>query len=632
MSDYHQVFNRARDNPHEFWTQAANQLLWREPWHKTLDDTDAPFYRWFSGGRLNTCENAVDRHVAAGYGEQIAIIYDSPMADDQRFYSYRQLRDETAKIGGALRQSGVAYGDRVIIYMPMIPEAVFAMLACARIGAVHSVVFGGFGAKELAARIDDAKAKFILSASCGLEPGRVVDYKSLLDGALNLAAHKVAGCALLQRPQQPCQLVGNRDMDWHQWTQNAAPVECASVAATDPLYILYTSGTTGAPKGIVRDNGGHAAALQWTMQHIYHVAPGEVYWAASDIGWVVGHSYMVYAPLLNRNTSVLYEGKPVATPDAGAFWRIISEHKVSAMFTAPTAIRAIKKEDPDGKLVKPYDLSCLKTQWLAGERCDPDTIQWLRRHLHTPVIDHWWQTETGWAIAANPLGIEEFPIKAGSACKPMPGYDLCVLDANGEPLKNQELGNLAVKLPLPPGSFPTIWNGRERMHKEYFAAYPGYYLTGDSGMIDNDGDVHVMSRIDDVINVAAHRLSTGQMEEILCAHADVAEAAVFGVADDFRGELPIGLAVLNSGTQKSSTIICQELIAAVREDIGAVASFKLVAIVTRLPKTRSGKILRAVMRKIANGEPYQTPPTIDDPTILDEIKIALQTLNYPKTP
>ncbi|MGI9305908.1 MAG: AMP-binding protein [Gammaproteobacteria bacterium] len=627
---YREWYDRAQNAPEEFWAEAAAGIQWREPWRKVLDDSDSPFCRWFAGGKMNTCENAVDRHVAAGHGAQTALIYDSPAAGVQEFYTYAQLQNETAKIGGALLQSGVAAGDRVIIYMPMVPEAVFAMLACARIGAVHSVVFGGFSSKELASRIDNAEAKFILSASCGLEPGRIVDYKSLLDGALNIAKHKVSGCAVLQRPQQPCALVAGRDADWREWTANAKPAECAAVEATDPLYILYTSGTTGAPKGVVRDNGGHAVALHWTMKHIYNCAPGEVYWAASDIGWVVGHSYIVYAPLFNRNTTVLYEGKPVGTPDAGAFWRVIAEHKVSAMFTAPTAIRAIKKEDPEGAHVSQYDLSCLKSQWLAGERCDPATILWLRKHLKTPVIDHWWQTETGWAIASNPLGVEEFPAKPGSASKTMPGYNLQVLDDSGAAAPPGELGNLAVKLPLPPGNFPAIWNGRERMRKEYFSTFPGYYLTGDSGMIDAEGDVHVMSRIDDVINVAAHRLSTGQMEEILCRHPDVAEAAVFGVADDFKGELPLGLAVLNSGASRDAKDICKELAAAVREGIGAVAAFKLVAVVARLPKTRSGKILRGAMRKIANGEECPTPPTIDDPAILDEIAAALNTLGYPK--
>ena len=631
MKDYRAYFSDARDNPESFWARAADDIVWHKRWDAVLDDSNAPFYRWFAGGKMNTCENAVDRHIDEGFGEQTALIYDSPLTGTKRSYTFLQLKEETAKIGGALQKSGVTTGDRVIIYMPMVPEAVFAMLACARIGAVHSVVFGGFGSKELAARIDDAGAKFVLSASCGLEPGRVIDYKSLLDGALQMASHKVLGCAILQREQQPCSLVEGRDIDWREWTKDAPLAACVSVMATDPLYILYTSGTTGKPKGIVRDNGGHAVALRWTMKNIYDVNPGEVYWAASDIGWVVGHSYIVYAPLFNRNTTVLYEGKPIGTPDAGAFWRMITEYNIHAMFTAPTAIRAIKKEDPQGKLVRQYDLSSLRSQWLAGERCDPDTIEWLQRHLNVPVIDHWWQTETGWAIASNPLGIERFPIKPGCAAKPMPGYDLHVLDEAGDDKKTSELGNLAIKLPLPPGTFPTIWNKQERMREEYFTTYPGWYMTGDSGMIDADGDAHIMSRVDDVINVAAHRLSTGQMEEVLCRHRDVAEAAVFGINDNFKGQLPLGLATLNSGVERPHQELCDELIALMREDIGAVAAFKLVAIVSRLPKTRSGKILRSTMRKIANGETYEIPPTIEDPTILDEIKSALATLGYPKS-
>ena len=626
--NYQQMFDLARQDPDAFWNQAAQEIKWQTPPARALDASDAPFYRWFSGACLNTCENAVDRHVADGYGDQPALIYDSPLAGVHKVFTYADLQVETAKIGGALLRSGVSARDRVILYMPMIPEAVFAMLACARIGAAHSVVFGGFSSKELASRIDDCRPAFILSASCGLEPGRVVDYKTLLDGALELAATKPA-CAILQRPQQECKLHDGQH-DWQEWTREVKPAECAVVPATDPLYILYTSGTTGKPKGIVRDNGGHAVALKWTMKNIYDVAPGEVYWAASDIGWVVGHSYIVYAPLLNRNTTVLYEGKPVGTPDAGAFWRVISQHKVSSMFTAPTAVRAIKKEDPQGDTLRARDLSCLRTLWLAGERCDPDTIEWLQNNLKKPVIDHWWQTETGWAIAANPLGLQHLPQKTGSAGRPMPGYELRALDDAGQVLAAGQLGNLAVKLPLPPGTFPTIWGAKERMREGYLSRFPGWYLTGDSGMVDADGDVHVMSRIDDVINVAAHRLSTGQMEEALCRHPDVAEAAVFGVADDFKGELPLGLAVLNSGTKKDAETVCKELIAAVRSDIGAVASFKLAAVVARLPKTRSGKILRGVMRKIANGEEYETPATIDDPKILDEIAAVLKTLGYPK--
>lgn len=628
--DYKTLWQESLQDPEAFWGRIAEGVVWHKRWERVLDASRAPFYRWFVGGELNTCENAVDRHVAAGFGEQAAIIYDSPITDSKRVYTFAELQAEVARLGGALAARGVKKGDRVIIYMPMVPEAVFAMLACARIGAVHSVVFGGFGARELAARIDDAQASFILSASCGLEPGRVVDYKKLLDDALVLATHKVLGCAVLQRPQAPCELVSGRDVDWHEFIANATPVACVPVAATDPLYILYTSGTTGKPKGIVRDNGGHAVALAWTMGALYDIAPGEVFWAASDIGWIVGHSYIVYAPLLNRTTTVLYEGKPVGTPDAGAFWRVISEHKVAAMFTAPTALRAIKKEDKDGERIGDYDLSHFRMQFLAGERCDPDTIAWAQKHLQVPVIDHWWQTETSWSIATNPVGIEQVPVKAGSASLPAPGYDLQVLTDEGTRAVPEQLGNLVVRLPLPPGTFPTIWGDEERMRQNYLATYSGYYLTGDSGMIDADGYVHVMSRIDDVINVAAHRLSTGQMEEVLCAHADVAEAAVFGIADDFKGELPLGLVVVNAVANRPPDELCAELVAKVRAEIGAVAAFKLVAVVSRLPKTRSGKILRATMRKIANGEAYETPPTIDDPAILDEVAAAMAGLGYPK--
>lgn len=626
MADYQSLFQRSLDAPEAFWREAAQGILWHKECTRVLDDSDPPFYRWFAGGMLNTCENAVDRHVAEGFGEQTAIIYDSPMTSSQRHISYRTLQQEVATLAGALKAQGVKQGECVIIYMPMVPEAVFAMLACARIGAVHSVVFGGFSAKELAARIDDAGAVLVFSASCGLEPGRTVDYKALLDDACTLAAKPPSRCVILQREHAPCTLQPQRDIEWHEFTAGATPAACEPVAATDPLYILYTSGTTGKPKGIVRDNGGHAVALRWTMKNLYDISPGQVYWAASDIGWVVGHSYIVYAPLLNRNTTVLYEGKPVGTPDAGAFWRVISEHKVAAMFTAPTALRAIKKEDPGGALVKQYDLSCLQAQFLAGERSDPDTIAWAQQHLQVPVVDHWWQTETGWAIATNPIGIEAFPVKPGSSTKPAPGYDLQVLNEAGTLLPRGALGNLAVKLPLPPGTFPTIWGDRQRMADNYLSTYPGYYLTGDSGVIDEDGYVSIMSRIDDVINVAAHRLSTGQMEESLCRHADVAEAAVFGIRDDFKGELPLGLVVLNSNTSRPEEEITAELIARVREDIGAVAAFKLVAVVQRLPKTRSGKILRATMRSMANGDEHSVPATIDDPAILPEIAQTLSAL------
>lgn len=630
MKNYNTIYQQSIHSPETFWADAAKDIIWHKKWSTVLDSADAPFYRWFSGGLMNTCENAVDRHVNEGHGEQLAIIYDSPLTQSQQKITYAQLQQRVAQLAGAMCRQGIKQGDRVVIYMPLIPESLYAMLACARIGAVHSVVFGGFGAKELASRIDDAQAVFVFSASCGLEPGRVIDYKTLLDDALKLSRGTVKNCAIVQREQQPCQLQAGRDIEWNEFIADATPAECVPVPATDPLYILYTSGTTGAPKGIVRDNGGHAVALKWTMKNLYDVDPGEVYWAASDIGWVVGHSYMVYAPLFNRNTTILYEGKPVGTPDAGAFWRVISEHKVKNMFTAPTAIRAIKKEDPNGELLKQFDLSHFRAQFLAGERCDPDTVQWLEKHLCDTVIDHWWQTETGWSIATNPVGIEKFPIKAGSATYPAIGYNLQVLDADGNTLDNGNLGNLVVKLPLPPGCFPTIWNGRDRLHQQYLSTYPGYYLTGDSGIIDEDGYVHIMSRIDDVINVAAHRLSTGQMEEVLCSHPAVAEAAVFGVADDFKGELPLGLVVTNNDTTISDEDLCQELIALVRKEIGAVAVFKLVAIVKRLPKTRSGKILRGTMRKIANGESYTAPATIDDPTILDEITTALKQLGYPK--
>ena len=626
--NYDDMHRRSLADPGGFWAEAAEALLWRKRWTRPLDSDDAPFHRWFPGAELNTCENAVDRHVDQGFGDQPALICDSPMTNSRRVFSYAALRRETALLAGGLARRGVQKGDRVVIYMPMIPEAVFAMLACARLGAVHSVVFGGFSAKELAARIDDARAKFVLSASCGLEPNRVVQYKPMLDGALQIAKHQVAGCAVLQRDAHRCELTAGRDMEWGELTAGAGPAECVPVAATDPLYILYTSGTTGKPKGIVRDNGGHAVALQWTMPNIYDSKPGEVYWAASDIGWVVGHSYIVYAPLLNRNTTVLYEGKPVGTPDAGAFWRVVREHEVSTMFTAPTALRAIKKEDAEGKMVG--DLPTLRALFLAGERCDPDSVEWAERNLKVPVIDHWWQTETGWAIAANPIGVEKFPVKPGSATKPMPGYDLRALDEDGADLPAGELGNLAVKLPLPPGIFPAIWGDRARCEAGYYARYPGFYLTGDSGMVDADGYAHVMSRVDDVINVAAHRLSTGAMEESLCAHPDVAEAAVFGVRDDFKGELPLGLAVLNSGCARTEAEVTRELVARVREDVGPVASFKLAAVVKRLPKTRSGKILRATMRKMANGEEAEVPATIDDPAILPEIREALSGLGYPK--
>lgn len=627
---YATEYRRSIEAPEEYWAEAAERVLWRKKWDRVLDDSRKPFYRWFAGGELNVCENAIDRHVEAGHGGQAAIIHDSPMTGSKRTISYAEAQKEIATLAGALAAKGVGKGDRVVIYMPMVPEAVFAMLACARLGAIHSVVFGGFSSKELASRIDDSKAKFVLSASCGLEPGRVVDYKKLLDDAIDMASHKVEGCAILQREAQPCELKQGRDVAWDDFVAGASPAGCTPVEADHPLYILYTSGTTGRPKGIVHDSGGLAVAMDWSMDNIYDVAPGEVYWAASDIGWIVGHSYIVYAPLIHRSTTVLFEGKPVGTPDAGTFWRVISEHKVAAMFTAPTAIRAIKKEDPKGEMVQRYDLSHLKAQFLAGERCDPDTIKWLEGNLKVPVIDNWWQTETGWAIASNQLGIETFPVKAGSATKPVPGYDLRVLDDEGKNVAPGTLGNLVVKLPMPPGTFTTIWGDEERMRENYLSEFDGYYLSGDSGMIDSDGYVHVMSRVDDVINVSAHRLSTGQMEEVLCSHPDIAEAAVFGVADDLKGELPLGLAVLNSGVDCDLGKMAEELVALMRKEIGAVAAFKLIGFAKRLPKTRSGKILRATMRKMANGQEYEMPATIDDPAILGEVEEVLEGLGYPQ--
>ena len=627
-SHYQTVYQQSIQQRQSFWAKAAAAIDWFKPYDKVLDADDAPFYRWFAGGELNTCYNAVDRHVQQGYGEQTALIYDSPVSDSKETISYQQLQQRTGQLASTLLAQGVTKGDRVIIYMPMTADAVVAMLACARIGAIHSVVFGGFAAKELAVRIDDCQPKLILSASCGIEPNRTVDYKALLDEAIRQAQHPVNTCIIKQRTQQPCQLIATRDLDWDEAVADQPIAECVSVAATDPLYILYTSGTTGKPKGIVRDNGGHAVAMQWTMKNLYNIEPGDVYWAASDVGWVVGHSYIVYAPLLNRNTSIVFEGKPVGTPDASVFWRVIEEHQVNVLFTAPTAIRAIKKEDSQGEFPKQYDLSCLQALYLAGERCDPDTVKWSQMHLQVPVIDHWWQTETAWAIVCNPLGIESFPVKLGSSTKPVPGYEVVVINDQGEKLAANALGNIVVKLPLPPGTLTTIWQAHDRYFSSYLKQFPGYYLSGDSGIIDDDGYVHIMSRIDDVINVAGHRLSTGQMEEILCNHADIAEAAVFGVLDDFKGELPLGLAVCNNRCTTPTEQLEQQLLANVRDQLGPVASFKLIRLVQRLPKTRSGKILRGTMRKMANGQPWDMPATIDDPSILTEIEQALQSLGY----
>ena len=627
MGRFDELHRRSIEDPEGFWGEAAQAIDWVEPWTKVLDDSDKPYYRWFSGGRLNTCYNCLDRHVEGGRAEQAALIYDSPITDTIRSYSYRELRDEVARIAGGMAALGVTAGDRVIIYMPMVPEAVMAMLACARLGAIHSVVFGGFAANELATRIDDATPKMILSASCGIEPNRVVAYKPLLDAAIEMAEHKPDHCVVLQRPQAEAAM-GPRDRDWQESFANATPHDCVPVSATDPLYILYTSGTTGQPKGIVRDNGGHAVALKWSMKNIYDVEPGEVYWAASDVGWVVGHSYIVYAPLLHGCTTIVYEGKPVGTPDAGAFWRVISQHKVSTMFTAPTAFRAIRQQDPSGSLIGDYDLSRYRTLFLAGERCDPDTLSWAQEKLGVPVIDHWWQTETGWSIAANCLGIEPLPVKPGSPTRPVPGWDLDVLGADGHPLAAGEIGAIVGKLPMPPGTMQTLWNAKERFFSAYLSEFPGYYQTGDAGLIDEDGYVFVMARTDDIINVAGHRLSTGAMEEVLAAHPDVAECAVIGAADTLKGQLPVGFVVLNAGVSRPDEEIAVEVVKMVRERIGPVAAFKTVTVVKRLPKTRSGKILRATMRKIADSEDYKLPATIDDPAILGEITEALQSVGY----
>ncbi len=633
MSDtnYDAYYRRSIQDPEGFWGEVAEDIHWDRRWERVLDANQKPFYKWFSGGQLNTCFNAVDRHVESGRADQLALIYDSPVTGTVRRYTYRELRDAVAKLGGAMTGLGIEKGDRVIIYMPMVAEAVIAMLACARIGAVHSVVFGGFASNELATRINDAKPKMILSASCGIEVKRIIEYKPLLDKAIEIAEHKPEHCVILQRPQARADLIEGRDLDWEQAVHAASPADCVPLSATDPLYILYTSGTTGVPKGVVRDNGGHAVALKWTMKAIYDVEPGDVYWAASDVGWVVGHSYIVYAPLLHGCTTLVYEGKPVGTPDPGAFWRVIAEHGVKVLFTAPTAFRAIKKEDPEGEYIKKYDLSGFKTLFLAGERCDPDTLSWAENMLRVPVIDHWWQTETGWAIAANCLGLEKLPVKAGSPTKAVPGYDVQILDESAEQLPNGQMGNIVVKLPLPPGCLPTLWNNDARFKESYLSYYEGYYLTGDAGYKDEDGYLWIMSRIDDVINVAGHRLSTGGMEEVLASHADVAECAVIGVEDSFKGQLPLGLVVLKAGVDRSKDEILKELVQSIRDNIGPVASFKLVTIVSRLPKTRSGKILRGTMKKIADGVEYRVPATIDDPTILDEIATGLQQLGYPRS-
>ncbi len=622
MGGYQELFSASINDPETFWAQAAQAVSWLRPPQQVFDDSRPPFYRWFPDATLNTCANALDRHVASGRAEQAALIYDSPVTGVKRTYTYRELLDQTARFAGALRDLGVAKGDRVVLYMPMIPEAVIAMLACARLGAVHSVVFGGFAAHELATRIDDARPIVVVSASCGIEPSGLVKYKPMLDAALESALHKPRSCVIVQRDQHRCALTAGRDLDWQAVMANSEPADPVPVAATDPLYVLYTSGTTGKPKGIVRDNGGHAVALLWSMRHIYDIHPGEVFWAASDVGWVVGHSYIVYGPLLLGATTLLYEGKPIGTPDPGAFWRVASEHRVKALFTAPTAIRAIRKEDPDGSHLDKYDLSALRYLFQAGERLDPDTYAWASGKLGIPVIDHWWQTETGWAVAANPMGVERFPIKPGSPTLPMPGYEVCVLRADGSPCDAGEEGAICVRLPLPPGALPTLWGDDARFEASYLCEHPGYYLTGDGGYLDDDGYLYVLGRIDDVINVAGHRLSTGPMEALVAAHPAVAECAVIGVADDIKGQVPRALVVLKRGA--SADGLAEDLIAAVRNEIGAVACFKQVDVVPALPKTRSGKILRKTMRDMSQGKDGPMPSTIEDPNVLHLIRPILQ--------
>jgi propionyl-CoA synthetase len=627
---YKNLYEMSIKQPGNYWAEAAKEINWIKRWDRVLDDSNKPFYRWFSGGALNTCYNAVDRHVEEGRGDQVAIIHDSPVSGIIRKIKYGELLDSVSRFAGVLKSMGVKKGDTVIIYMPMIPEAAVAMLACARIGAIHSVVFGGFAPAELAIRINDAEPKVIISASCGIEGKKTIPYKPLLDEAIKIAGHKPEKCILFQRPMITAELIKDRDFDWEQLMADAKPIGCAALSATDPLYILYTSGTTGKPKGVMRDNGGHAVALKWSMRHIYNVRPGDVFWAASDVGWVVGHSYIVYAPLLSGCTTIMFEGKPVGTPDPGAFWRVISQHKVSVLFTAPTAIRAIKKEDPNGAYLKEYDISSLRYLFLAGERLDQDTYYWASDLLNIPVIDHWWQTETGWAIAANCMGIEPFPVKAGSPTKPVPGYNVCIIDSEGNELPHGIEGYVAIKLPLPPGCMPTVWKDDKR-YLEYVDTIPGYYITGDGGYIDDDGYLFIMGRIDDVINVAGHRLSTGAMEEIVSQHPDVAECAVLGVKDQLKGEVPLGFVVLKAGCTRSSEEIENSLVKMVRDNIGAVACFKQCAVVKALPKTRSGKILRSTIRKIVNGEDFDIPSTIEDASVLDGIvDIVKRNINVAK--
>ena len=628
-STYHDVYQGWKADPESFWKEQAGEIDWFTPFDKVFDADEGVYGRWFTGATCNTCYNAIDRHVERGRAGQAAIIYDSPITGSQRTITYEELKDEVEALASVMQDKGISKGDRVIIYMPMVPEAAFAMLACARLGAIHSVVFGGFAARELATRIDDATPKMIISASCGIEPNRVVAYKPLLDEAIEMSASKPETCIVLQREQHLCDLIPGRDIDYAQavGAARAAGVEipCTPVAATDPLYVLYTSGTTGQPKGVVRDNGGHMVALKWSMKAIYNVEPGEVYWAASDVGWVVGHSYIVYAPLLQGCTTILFEGKPVGTPDAGTFWRVIAEHGVVALFTAPTAFRAIKGQDPKGEFVGKYDLSAFRTLFLAGERADPETIKWAENQLKVPVIDHWWQTETGNPISQNPVGLGLLPVKYGSPGVPMPGYDMRILDDAGHEVERGTLGNVVIKLPLPPACLPTLWNADERFRTAYLAEFPGYYKTADAGFIDEDGYLFIMARTDDIINVAGHRLSTGAMEEVVAEHPDVAECAVIGMADQMKGQIPCGFVVLNHGVNRDSGEIEKEVVGLVRDRIGPVAAFKTVVTVKRLPKTRSGKILRGTMQKIADREEWLMPATIDDPAILDEITVALKT-------
>ena len=627
---YKKVYNSWKNDPEAFWMTAADAIDWVTKPSKALFAGRAPLYEWFSDSEVNTCYNAVDRHVLNGRGDQKAIIYDSPMTDTKYSITFSELLEKVAVLAGALTNKGISKGDRVIIYMPMIPEGIISMLACARIGAIHSVVFGGFAANELAVRIDDAKPKAILAASCGLEPNRIVEYKPLIDQAIELASHKPQTVVIFQRAECKAELVDGRDHDWNVFQENAEKAPCVPVKGSHPAYILYTSGTTGAPKGVVRPTAGHLVALNWTMKNFYNVDPGEVFWAASDIGWIVGHSYICYAPLIHGNTTLVFEGKPVGTPDAGTFWRVISEHKVSNFFTAPTAFRAIKRMDPKGELKKKYDLSNLRALFLAGERADPDTVNWAENLLQIPIIDHWWQTETGYVIAGNPLGIEKLPIKVGSPTVPMPGFDIKVLDRSGSELPAGQLGSIAIKLPLPPGTLPTLWNAQDRFESSYLNTFPGYYETGDAGIIDDDGYIYIMARTDDVINVAGHRLSTGAIEEVLANHPDVAECAVIGVSDNLKGQLPVGFLCLTAGVDRDHMIIETECVEMVRKQIGPVAAFKNALVVDRLPKTRSGKILRGTMVKIANNEEFKLPATIDDPVILQEIKDALIKIGYAK--